>query len=361
MSIILARLLRRSYRFDRSSISLLLTLGVIEVSTVLNGGAIFRQLSVAGSWFFLFVGVSSSIRLDSKAVVIALRNLFGILLFLNLVTVLADGDALFLSDTGMRNWFLGDRNAFAIYVICGLVCSLLADHMLGKRHPSTLSVFIYGVGLVSVIRVWSATSVVVLVLLGAIIVVNCLIPTMRRLLTMWSVVGLWVSLFVGVVLLNMTSLFGGFITQDLGKDITLSGRVGIWSVILSRIGERPWFGHGLEDEMMELPTWNGVFPVVHAHNLILQILMLGGVVAVVLFGVFVLSCLGRLNRVDDSVVHTLLLAAFAVLSVEYTFDFLQVPAVVVLFAFSSDAVSLIGPRISSTLALRKTRRAEVLI
>ena len=50
---------------------------------------------------------------------------------------------------------------------------------------------------------------------------------------------------------------------------TLTGRVGIWTVLLLEAIQRPWFGHGFHSVWKVIPSF-GVFEARHAHNELLQ-------------------------------------------------------------------------------------------
>jgi exopolysaccharide production protein ExoQ len=63
---------------------------------------------------------------------------------------------------------------------------------------------------------------------------------------------------------------------------TLSGRLGIWAVVLDRAVQEPWIGHGFHSFRNVIPPF-GEFEAWHAHNELLQQFYIYGVVGIILF------------------------------------------------------------------------------
>ena len=62
---------------------------------------------------------------------------------------------------------------------------------------------------------------------------------------------------------------------------TLTGRLGIWALVLERSLERPWLGHGFHSFRNVIPPF-GSFEAWHAHNELLQQFYAYGIVGIVL-------------------------------------------------------------------------------
>ena len=88
---------------------------------------------------------------------------------------------------------------------------------------------------------------------------------------------------------------------------TLTGRIGIWALILERSLERPWLGHGFDAVWKVIPPFGSdQFETWHAHNELLQQFYAYGVVGVVLLIGIYGSFYRQIRRVSRPELKTLL-------------------------------------------------------
>jgi|EndMetStandDraft_8_1072994.scaffolds.fasta_scaffold52623_2 exopolysaccharide production protein ExoQ len=98
------------------------------------------------------------------------------------------------------------------------------------------------------------------------------------------------SLFGAIVVAVMITVLLPWLVNLYGKDLTFTNRTDIWAASTNAIGESPWIGYG----------WNGVwvepnveptvtlnreigFEAGHAHNVVLEMLLEGGVIGLSLY------------------------------------------------------------------------------
>jgi hypothetical protein len=80
----------------------------------------------------------------------------------------------------------------------------------------------------------------------------------------------------------LTSYFDIYTTAGNSPE-TLTGRIGIWTVILSEAIQQPWIGHGFHAVWNVIPPF-GDFEARHAHNEVIQQFYAYGVVGVCMLG-----------------------------------------------------------------------------
>lgn len=108
------------------------------------------------------------------------------------------------------------------------------------------------------------------------------------------------------------------INTYLKKSATLSGRTRIWDRSIEWISKSPLIGYGQETLEASVEKLG----INHTHNIMLETLFRGGIIAAVLFILFLL-CLGnRSKKVNSSIYNFLMAAIFAFLlmcSIEFAF------------------------------------------
>jgi exopolysaccharide production protein ExoQ len=92
---------------------------------------------------------------------------------------------------------------------------------------------------------------------------------------------------------------------------TLSGRLGIWVIMLAEAVEKPWTGHGFHSVWKVLPPYGpDQFEIRHAHNEVLQQFYAYGLVGVLMLSALYSSFYRHVKRLAESPVRSLLLALF---------------------------------------------------
>jgi exopolysaccharide production protein ExoQ len=114
---------------------------------------------------------------------------------------------------------------------------------------------------------------------------------------------------VGVVIAAFWNLISAYYEVYItagNQAETLTGRIGIWSVVLDRSLERPWIGHGFHSFRNVIPPF-GSFEAWHAHNELLQQFYAYGLVGIILLIGLYGSFYRQLRRVTHPVNKTLFL------------------------------------------------------
>jgi O-antigen ligase len=148
--------------------------------------------------------------------------------------------------------------------------------------------------------------------------------------------------FVGIVLLRLQYHFSWLIVDILGKDLTFSYRTYIWDYALLRIIKNPLIGNGFRAPFgYELVSATIIFD---AHNLFLQILYSGGVLAFIsLIITLVLAGKPLMKYKDNPVAQLISFSIFVSLTVAMTWDFLIYAYLAPLFLMANHAEALITP------------------
>lgn len=197
-------------------------------------------------------------------------------LILNLVGILREGDIGIGSQTHL---FYAIKTATFRIAIPALVCSLLLDNLDGRR-VSLPTISVYLLCLFEVIVGYAATSLVTLLLLGLLVMLG-FSTKIRKCLNAFTFVLADLGVFLGIVVLRFQNALGWLIQDVLGKSLTLSGRVYVWDEVFRLLSNSHLlWGYG-GSYLWDTIYTNGIW-YKHAHNDILNILMVGGLVLAVL-------------------------------------------------------------------------------
>lgn len=111
--------------------------------------------------------------------------------------------------------------------------------------------------------------------------------------------------FVLPVLSIFNVPFVSSFVEGLGKDMTFSHRTSIWIYALFQISYSPLIGYGVCDkEWFQLLLSNAV----NTHNIVLHVLIQGGVVGLILFAMFVYTGIKQVLSVENKYQRSLLIA-----------------------------------------------------
>ena len=227
----------------------------------------------------------------------AYSNFFFSAIFFNFITiVLTYPSGLFTRIGGSGEYFLGYRNAFVLFFIPALFFSLL-DYYKRKKMNRILS--IYGICLASFLIEKSSTGLVVLItFIFVFFVINSNFKiknsnyTLKKNGINW-IFGAYIGMNIALLLSNAifnSKIFSYIVENVLGKTLTLTGRTNIWKVALLMISSNPIRGYGIGNNVNVSGTiWYG-------HNQIIELLLEGGMVALILFGVMIIYLIKKTKQ-----------------------------------------------------------------
>ena len=205
-------------------------------------------------------------------------------------------------------FFIGGKNALGIFLIPGifllLINSLEKNGKIGK-----LALFLIAFSLITVFIGSSGTGIVVAfcALLFLLLTVKFKPPKAIYLGIIFTIYALFLLFFNYFSLTDFWLKFNDL----LGKDSTLTSRATIWNIARGLIKENWLFGAGRGVELSYVNTWGERRTTYEAHNLILEILMEGGIVALLLFGTLFFKAVKHLDL--DDAKHRIVFIALCVI------------------------------------------------
>ena len=205
-------------------------------------------------------------------------------------------------------FFIGGKNALGIFLIPGIFL-LLINSLEKNGKVGKFTLFVIAFSLITVFIGSSGTGIVVAfcALLFLLLAIKFKPKKTIYLGVIFTIYALFLLFSDEFFLTDYWFKF----TDLLGKDSTLTARTTIWNIAEGLIKENWLFGAGRGVELSYVNTWGERQTIYEAHNFILEILMEGGIVALLLFGTLFFKAVKHLN-VDDAK-HRIVFIALCVL------------------------------------------------
>jgi exopolysaccharide production protein ExoQ len=186
---------------------------------------------------------------------------------------------------------IGYLCAFALFFV-----QYLMREKLGKWGPAAF------VLAVTLLRSLSKTSIIAFLVAEAFLLLRDKLMSRRT-----KVMLILASIATGIAFSSLLTSYFDIYTTTGNSPETLTGRIGIWTVVLSEAIQQPWIGHGFHSVWMVIPPF-GDFEARHAHNELIQQFYAYGVVGIgMLVGLYG-SFYRQIRRLADSPLRTLLCA-----------------------------------------------------
>ena len=220
---------------------------------------------------------------------------------------------------GGEMYFLGGENLIGYPLLMGLFFTSLKSYFINDSKCLIFYLLIYSI---TIFTIFSGSNVI-----GFLCALLLLLPNpLRKIVLSLSLNKLsliFAVLFTVVIILDNlmnvleSPLFSYVIEEVLGKDVTLTNRTIIWSIVLLGFFESPIFGHGIVDTVNLFyisERWSeGYFS---AHNQILQSLYEGGVLLFLAF-IPIIWWLSNALKQCDSQMSNIFKAIFCALLVMF--------------------------------------------
>lgn len=266
---------------------------IFIISTVLNGNrsTIMQQLLQGASIVSICMLVEMMIKQD-KLLLKAMSIVLGILSLIHIYTMFKYYPIGMYIDELNHNdyYFLGYDNTsffqvfpFVIYSTCYLY------YKNGKNGVLTYLIsFIVGF---AYLYVKSTTAAIMMIIFIMFLLINDLKffrSFSDKFLNIKNIIIIVLTIFVFVVFIEGSQYFEKFLIQGLNKNTTLSGRTYIWEQAINYIKQSPIIGYGLESTSVLLSKFN----INHVHNIILDIIYKGGIIAFI-FYMLMVNCIRK--------------------------------------------------------------------
>ena len=224
----------------------------------------------------------------------------------------------------------GNYNQMGMRLLLALIFDILCIKISRWFYFLLLPCILLSIAIPLMVGSMTATTCIILFL------ILCAIPNHRMRLLGISGILVAVSLFQVFVCFNGkgiedNELMVWFIEDVLGKDITFTYRTYMWDSALQVISQSPIIGHGFPSKEWYLVNMSSL--AIGPHNIILAILIYGGVVGFILYMFFLFRSFLILQAIRDYWADVILLG-IAVSCVMMLMEVYPVNLIFMLFAIA---------------------------
>ena len=249
-------------------------------------------------------------------------KMIGILLLINEILLYGNMISLILHPNGLYNvvigntrkyYLLGQQNQTILYIMLGLVTSLLHSQYVTKKRFSIRNIMLIAASIYMEIKFKSAAGLV-----GLFIFTGIFLLTEFKHVSIdlrWGLIASAVVFLIFVVFQSQ-EMFTGILVNILHRDITASTRTTIWAKAMLYIERRPILGYGAELNDIAILRFGYVTP----HNRWLYMLYRGGFVFLIAFIIMVLKSAQKLSSTKFERASVYLTGALFALMLQMQFE-----------------------------------------
>lgn len=274
---------------------------VLIVSTILNNGELNNCIMLGIKILTLCLIVEFGVKRNTKTFLIAFEFILSILVYINFITLLIYPKGMYMSYVSgySSNWFLGFKNIHILYILPAILLNLI-NNSIASRKITVRTCTLLMVSTFSMIRVWSATGIVGIVLCLLYIFLPQKVKN-AKFFYIKNYIITEVSLFLGIVMFRIQNLFSYIIVDLLKKDLTFTGRTIIWDYIIEYIKQKPLLGYGIESTITRFSKGT-LLHSYHAHNIILELIYKTGLIGLFIIILIIVDVKKQLGNFKENVV-----------------------------------------------------------
>ena len=217
-----------------------------------------------------------------------LRKILFILIIFNLITVIIFKDGLYETYLYASNWILGQKNSHLTYIMMAIIIESIYSYNKFKKITLLSEIYMI-VCCMSLYLVDAATGFMIVTIYVAFLIIfvnyssHKYVRIILNLFNIEKIILVMLVLTVFIVFLQdesiITNNFGGLF-DSMNRDISFTGRTVIWRKSIEIIKENLWLGQGVVNSVL-FGKMTGIEAGTHAHNYILNILIMGGITCLV--------------------------------------------------------------------------------
>lgn len=226
-----------------------------------------------------------------KKILSAWKKVLVLLCFIDFITIIIFPNGMYTDKSYSLNWFLGYKTARFVYSWPLLLITSYLEFSEKKMTNKNLSIFTYFHFIICIFSAFKseATGASVALLLYAVFIYYLKtkhkeknLYKLYRIFNVKNVILSCTIIYYLVMSIESNTYIQNIVLNVFNKSATLSNRVNIWKNCFAFFGESPIFGKGIYTPLEYISITKFSLGT-NAHNLLLTILISGGIAAMVIY------------------------------------------------------------------------------
>jgi len=284
----------------------------IVISTVINKGYMSRAIIDAVSVIAFIMIINLNMKYNQVGLIRCASILLSVLVFLNLCSMI-------IYPNGMSaDWYYNRVNALyfmvtdngsALFLLFSILIFALDILLAKKRKTIYRNLFMILLCDISAVLSFSVTTMIVVALFSTVVYL-VFKSNFTKIQNPNILVVLYLIIFVYLMSMQ-DNVISSFILEKLfNRSSNYSGRYELWRTSIRMIQMNPWIGYG-RIARDYIPAWGGYYS---SHNYFLEMLLQGGVLALVPFIFIIGTTINRVYKTQHKkITNCLMFALFTIM------------------------------------------------
>ncbi len=227
--------------------------------------------------------------------------------------------------TIQTNYILGKKNMLILYIFPYLYILLMNNVINSKNKINIKNIIMITICFISIYFSTSSTSIVACWILVIYYLFSkfWIFRKIVSLIKARTILIFMIIFFFLIVVFQVQNNFQYLIIDVLGKDLTFTGRTIIWNRTIEMIKENIW-GYGWDSLITNVPSMlvyiSEFTEIGHAHNLILNIAFKSGIIAAIIYLIYMYLIAKKIDKMDESEEKSITKIGFAIYWILFTFE-----------------------------------------
>lgn len=297
-------------QLDEWTLSFVIFVGVLSIITYVNENSIASVLGLYIRLIAFIVLIWMGMQKDFEGSIRAIKNVLGFLVLLNFITLLIAPNGIIQLHREANEWFeydvpiwlFGNKNAMMNWLIPANFLAQM-DHTMNKRK-GYWDILVIIMTFLTAVFAKSSTTMITISIMSLVFVLGNHAGKVLSKIRAKHIIVVYIVFQILLFTANELGIFQ-IVAGIFGKDATFTGRTSAWSEGLLLVIKNPILGYGHISEE-KARSLLGAYAFVNAHNTLLNTMLIGGMLAGVVYLVLIWQSTKKIDFIKNATVAAIL-------------------------------------------------------